>query len=292
MKRKTIAIIVAAGLFVLLFAGRFASELMDSREQGGGQLYGDVLPMSQSAEAPVPMKRNYASERIQVGAGPAGQVVDQKYEQAADLYAKSRDFEADAKRLRSAAESIHAVVQRESSGGLPGARRLELVLGVVPEAFDRGVEALKGIGILLSFSVTKNDKTGEYRELEARRLSLEKSRDALKDLRRPGAALGDLVALETKILEMEGQIQELGVSLGDFGESASFCTLNATLVESEKAATTPARVLDAALSSLGWATLVESGLAFILISALGTLGLGAWTLAKIRAALAGPGKAA
>jgi hypothetical protein len=280
MKRRTrIAIIVAAALLAALFSLRLAASLSD--RQGPGARFSGEQGMQNDASASL-KKANYASERILVPQGPAQQVLEQKYEQVADIRSRSPDFEADVKKLRSIAAAAQAVVQRENANGLPGSRSLSLSLGVVPAAFDSTVESLRAVGKLLSITSSKTDRTAEFKALEAKRLSLEKTRDGLKALRRAGASLSDLVALETKILEIEGQIQELGVSLGDFSESNSFCTIDIGLEES--APRDAARVLAAALDALGWALLVELGLAAAGLAAAGIAALGARAYERFRKA--------
>ncbi len=112
-----------------------------------------------------------------------------------------------------------------------------------------------------SINTVKTDRTADFRALEAKRLSLEKTRDGLAALRSAGAALSDRIALESRILEIEGQIQELGVSLGDFSELNSFCTVDITLREIEKADPF-ARVAAALFSALSWTVPVYLGLGF------------------------------
>jgi len=282
MKRGTKnAIIVAAALFAALFAMKLASDLEDASSPSGRAL-GRLGAMNQ--ESISRSKFNYASEKIFVPQGGVQQVVDQKYERVADVRSSSRDFDVDVAKIRAIATSVAAVVQSENAYGLPGSRVLSLKLGVVPAAFDQAAERLKGVGKLLSVTITKTDKTADFRALEAKRLSLEKTRDGLKALRTAGAQLADLVALETKILEIEGQIQELGVSLGDYSEANSFCTIDVDISEVEGASV--ALVASAVLRSIGWSLLVELGVAAVLLAAAGIAALGALAFEKYRKARA------
>jgi hypothetical protein len=272
------AILGAAAIFLILFALKLADSLTEeSGQQGGG--FQDIGLVEQSS-APVRGKANYASEKIMVPQGEAQQAFDQKYERVADIRSRSRDFEADAKKMRDIAARLSAVVQRENASGLPGSRVLALSLGVVPSSFDAAVESLRAVGKISSIRSSKSDRTADFKALEAKRLSLEKTRDGLKALRRTGAALSDLVALETKILEIEGQIQELGVSLGDFSEANSFCTINATLEESGSGGA--GATISAIVGALGWAALVELGLAAAGLMAAAIAALAAKAYASLR----------
>jgi Domain of unknown function (DUF4349) len=283
MKRRTrIAIIIAAAGLAVLFLLRLASTLSD-RGSPAAQ-YFDKGGLSNEPSAPV-RKANYATERILVPQGPAQQVLDQKYERVADIRSSSSDFDADSKRIRAIAAAASAIVQRENANGLPGSRVLALSLGVVPAAFDSTVESLRAVGKIKSITSSKTDRTADFMALEAKRSSLEKTRDGLKALRRTGAALSDLVALESKILEIEGQVQELGVSLGDFSENNSFCTIDVSLEEA--APRGAGRILAAALDSLGWAVLVELGLAATGLAAAAVAALGAWAYRRFKQAAGG-----
>jgi hypothetical protein len=283
MKRRTrIAIIIAAAGLAVLFLLRLASTLSD-RGSPAAQ-YFDKGGLSNESSASV-RKANYATERILVPQGPAQQVLDQKYERVADIRSSSSDFDADSKRIRAIAAAASAIVQRENANGLPGSRVLALSLGVVPAAFDSTVESLRAVGKIKSITSSKTDRTADFMALEAKRSSLEKTRDGLKALRRTGAALSDLVALESKILEIEGQVQELGVSLGDFSENNSFCTIDVALQEA--APRGAGRILTAALDSLGWAVLVELGLAATGLAAAAVAALGAWAYRRFKQAAGG-----
>lgn len=143
----------------------------------------------------------------------------------------SHAFEDDEARVRAVAEAVEALIQHEQAFGLEGRRQLQLALGVPPETFDEVIGQLKDIGKPISFQVNKTDKTNEYRALLAQQESLKKSRDNLHALQARDAELGDLIALESRILELENQIQSLGVSVGEFDSEFEFVTIKLTLSE-------------------------------------------------------------
>ncbi len=273
MERKRRILIAAAALFTVLFAARLAWELTRDRTAPspfGGFGAGEMVQSS----VPPQERRNYASAKIAVDQAPSGaQVVEQKYERVSQIESRTGHWDSDLAAVKLAIEGAKALVQRENSYGLPGARVLSISLGVIPDAFDPTVETLKGIGDLRSANVIKTDRTADFRALEARRLSLEKTRDGLARLRDTGASLADRIDLETRILEIEGQIQELGVSLGDFSELNSFCTIHFTLREIPTGAR-GSLLLGAVLSALGWTVLTYLGLGACVLAALGSAVLG------------------
>ncbi len=274
-KRVRIFLLAAAILFALLFIGRFAY-LLSAGKSGQSPIGGYGPQENYVQESSSLARKNYASAKLVI-AGPASgaQLLEQKYERVANLSSTSDDFDKDSAAAYALAASAQALVQSENSYGLQGNRSLSLSFGVTPEQFEPFVDGFKLLGSLESVTVVKTDKTADYKELEARRLSLEKTRDGLRALKAPTAALADLIALETKILDIEGQIQELGVSLGDYAEGNSFCTVNFSLAETRRASLGPL-IAGALFDALEWSLLAFLGLALAAL-----LGLGAALLASL-----------
>jgi hypothetical protein len=185
------------------------------------------------------LKSNYASDKLKVQREPSMEAVsvDQKYEKIASVVSKTNAFEDDEQAVRELTSKHSALIQFENSSGLPGARRVELAIGVPPNRFDPMVGELRKIGELSSIRIDKTDKTNEFKELKAKRDSLEKTRDALVSLKSRPGRIEELTALEDRILEIEGQIQSTGVSLGDYDQENEFCTVRLSL--SEKGAAVP-----------------------------------------------------
>ncbi len=84
------------------------------------------------------------------------------------------------------------------------------------------ITELWNVGRAIGFQVNKVYKINEYRTLVAKQTSLRKSSDNLVALKQRDAELADLIALETRILDLETQIQNLGVSVGEFDSEFEF----------------------------------------------------------------------
>ena len=86
-----------------------------------------------------------------------------------------------------------------------------------------------------------------------------------------------MINLETRILELEQQIQSLGVNLGDFDAENEFSTVKLVLTEKKKRnAITKgigARLLEAVIWTLQYYTLLWAGLAAAILSIWGFLKL-------------------
>ena len=144
---------------------------------------------------------------------------------------KTNAFEEDEKAVRELTNQYSALIQFEQSSGLPGSRHVELAIGVPPNRFDPMVGDLRKIGELSSIRIDKTDKTNEFKELKAKRASLEKARDALVNLKGKPGRIEEFTSLENRILEIEDQIQSTGVSLGDYDQENEFCTVKLSLAE-------------------------------------------------------------
>ncbi len=178
-------------------------------------------------------KRNYASEKLKVDKPSDNQSyqVDQKYEKVASMLSQAQAFDEEEKKVREVTTKYNTLIQSEQSSGLQGNRRLNLAIGVPPDRFDSFVTEIKEIGKLLSIRIDKTDKTNEYKDLKAKRISLEKARDALIALKSRGGRIDESINLESKILEIEGEVQSLGVKLGEYDQENEFCTVRFGLQE-------------------------------------------------------------
>lgn len=228
--------------FAFGFSALFAARLVVGYgEAPTGALTNALLPndnngyFSNSNDFWANSRKNYSSNKGESKSvmNPAA-AADQKFEKVAQLAATSSDFGAHEKALRGSIQAHKAIVQAEQSSGLAGRRYLHLSIGVPPQSFDAMLEQVRTIGTLSSIQVNKTDKTNEYKDLNAKRVSLEKSRDALialKSRAATGAKIDELINLEQKILETEENIQKLGVRLGEFDGENEFVTIQCALTE-------------------------------------------------------------
>lgn len=176
------------------------------------------------------MKRNYASKEYK-GRSDAAVKVDQKYEKIAEINTKSTQFDQEEIQARRQIERYQALIQFEQKIGNKGYRKLNLLVGVPPENFDSLYNSLIIIGNVQAKQITKKDKTNEYKELNAKKASLEKIRASLLELKSKEGKIEEYMGLENRILEIEQELQGLGVSLGDFDAENEFCTVQFSLIE-------------------------------------------------------------
>lgn len=229
------AFYILAGLFLLLFSIRF---IYSFRRESGDR--DEIFNLANQADgifsSQSVLRKNYASEKsfkaeAAPAAPPVGAESSQKYEKTATLNARTDAFEQDETGLRQTSKNFNAIIQYEQRSGNPGHRSLHLMIGVRPELFDSFYVAAQRIGDVYVNEVTKVDKTTEFRELNAKKASLEKALSNLTDLKNRAGSISDLVGLHDKILDIERQMQELGVELGNFSSENEFCTFRFSLYE-------------------------------------------------------------
>ncbi|MCP4132832.1 MAG: DUF4349 domain-containing protein [bacterium] len=215
--------------------------------EGPAETDGNTLPgyvASDSQYTNYSNLSNYASSKLSYktkeGTGSQTITIDQKYERIANIASLStKDFDKDEEECRSKIKKYNALIQFEGRVGLEGKRRLVLGIGVDPDKFDVMVKEIEKIGEILSKKITKTDKTNEYKDLNAKKKSLFKTRDSLIALKRKGGKIDEFIKLENRILDIEDQIQKLGVRLGEYDSEKELCTIKFSLSESNAAASIP-----------------------------------------------------
>jgi hypothetical protein len=182
------------------------------------------------------LRKNYASDNNMMKmktdvAEQASAASAQKYEKTATVKSKTTQFEKDVTDIKKMTANFAGVIQYEENTGNKGSRQIHWLIGINPEKFDSFYLKIQGIGQVRSMEITKIDKTNEFRQLNAKKASLEKTLASLNELKTRGGAISDYVSLHDKILEIETQLQELGVELGNFDTENEFCTVRYSLYE-------------------------------------------------------------
>jgi len=217
--------------------------------------------------------RNIATNTIQQlgsGTGQAGQIVRtivQKYEKIGYIDATTTNFDRDEEKLRNVIIKYDALNQYEQNTGLKGNRILKIAIGVEPGKFDSVVKEMKTVGKMTSFDVSTYDKTTEYRELQAKRTTLEASRQSLEALKQKGGNIDEYINLENRIMELDTELQSLGVNIGGFDGSGNFCTIKFTITETKEKELIP--VMTQIMHAFEWA--VKYYLLFTFILLLGSI---------------------
>ncbi|MCL2059919.1 MAG: DUF4349 domain-containing protein [Oscillospiraceae bacterium] len=243
-------LLIYAVIYIVLFIARAAYDLATFTDLDIDDNY-NIYYTAERAD--IKAVSNYASVKMPIVADVAAAVgvLEQKYERIASIVSKTIDYDADIGQFNAVLEAHSAVIQMENRRGLPGGRRVDLTIGVRPESFDTMVAAISQIGAIISSSTTTTDKTYEYRQMLAEKETLERRRASYEELRLHGGSIPDLLQLEERIIDVESQIQQLMVGLGEYSDENALCTINYTIYEGA-AAGTPRKLWNA----LKWSTMV------------------------------------
>ena len=266
LKNKTHCFFILFGVLFLLRLGYGYHTTPDEvRTQSSRSLIDEVAHEFSS------VKKNYASEysspKSSVAsrmATPSPALREQKYEKTATIMSASKNFDEDENRVRSLVTRYKGIIQYEQSKGKKETRNrvTQLMIGVRPDAFDTFVKSIQKIGRVESVEVTKTDKTNEFLDLKAQRISLENARKSLTQLKSMKGNVEEFINLQYKILDVDKQLQELGVRLGDYDEVNEFCTVRLTLFEDNEFMIYPPTIFVRMMIAFKWTLKVYLGFFF------------------------------
>lgn len=216
-------------LFVLFFTFRLIYGYVAKDSGRSNDYSGDFFSSIDN------VRKNYASEKFSLKGGNVqmqSQIAsNQKFEKTASIKTKSSEFEKDDKTIKAKTKAYNAVIQYEQNLGQKGNREIHLLIGVDPVLFDSFYVEIQKIGVVKATEITKVDKTNEYKQLNAKKISIQNTLKSLNELKSKGGAISDFIALNEKILEVEERLQELGVELGNFDAENEFCSVKISLYE-------------------------------------------------------------
>jgi len=226
MKRKIIkGIIIFTCIFFALFIIRLIYSIFTPEESYQNNSY-NYLYSNENQKFYI---HNYASEHREIYSETdlaQNIIVDHKYEKVATIYAESSTFKESEEQIYNKIEEYNGIIQFENRSGIEDGQQINLIIGIHPDHFELFIRELQDNLNVIDIHIEKRDKTNEYNNLLASRLSLEKTRDALMALKSQPGRIDELIELEYKILEIEKEIQNYGVSLGEFDEENEFCTVS------------------------------------------------------------------
>jgi hypothetical protein len=217
-----------AAFFIFLFIFRFIYGFVATDNNQNSDYSGSFFSNLDN------IRKNYASEKFAMKGDVQAQsnmASNQKFEKTASIKSKSSEFEKDNNLIKAKTKAYNAVIQYEQNLGQKGNRQIHLLIGVNPALFDSFYLDIQKIGVIKTAEITKVDKTNEYKQLNAKKTSIEKTLQSLNELKNKGGVISDFVALNEKILEIEEKLQGLGVELGNFDAENEFCTVKLSLYE-------------------------------------------------------------
>ena len=186
-------------------------------------------------------------------------------EETANANATSTAFDADKEKFLKIVSERKGKILHERAQGLAPQRSLSMTIGVNADSFQATVQDLKAIGTLTALTVTRTDRTEEFRALLAKKQSSVKYLDSLSKLRQaPAGSVQDLIKLEEKILEVQREIENASMRLGDFTPEESLSNIAYTLAE--RPAVPAYRLEERLLDAMGWGSVVYAYLIGALVA--------------------------
>lgn len=235
-KMKRIVTFILIG-FIILFLLRLAFDSFINPTSSGMNFQESNLVLSGTGNVITKFDsvKNYATLNFSkdVGAQSTALIVQQKYEKIASLSSRSNNFDSDQKEINNVINKNSALIQYNQFSGLEGNRLLQIAIGVDPDQFDNIVEMLKKIGKPESISISKFDKTNEYKDLQAKKKLLEDTKSEFVSLKSKAQKVDESINVQNKITEINNEIQQLGLNLEEYNSNISLCTIKYTLQEQE-----------------------------------------------------------
>ena len=230
-----------------------------------------------SAEYQGGMRIAHNLAQVDLGQTPLPKVLDQEdisqitvFAKTAQLSSGTTAYTDDENRTRKAIAVNKAVVFSEKATGIAPQRRLSLGIGVRPEHFDALLKALMEVGHLEAVDVQQQDRTTEFRKLHGQRLSLKKHHDAILKVRDTSKlSVEEALKMEQRIVEIEKEIQAVGVHLGDLLAKEPSYNLFLTLQEGQPGSrhdrefTFARRLGSGFVWAIGWWLLAALGVALV-----------------------------
>jgi hypothetical protein len=111
--------------------------------------------------------------------------------------------------------------------------RTGVITFMVPAAkFDETVDLLAKMGKLQNEHISGNDVSAQYVDLQARLANMMAQRDAMLVLLKRAQSISDIIAVQTQIGQITGQIEQLKGQIQYIEHNTSFSTVTVNLFES------------------------------------------------------------
>ena len=111
--------------------------------------------------------------------------------------------------------------------------RYEIKIRVLSINMMGFVNEIKDNGELVSYSKTSQDITNSYSTFEARKLALETQHARILELIEIAIDLDDILILEAERIELEAELNQIGLKLANYDSLVDYSTINLVMVKSE-----------------------------------------------------------
>ena len=110
--------------------------------------------------------------------------------------------------------------------------RTGVITFMVPAAkFDETIDLLSKMGQLKNEQISGNDVSAQYVDLQARLANEEAQRDAMLVLLKRAQTISDIIAVQTQIGQITGQIEELKGQIQYINQNTAYSTITVNMLE-------------------------------------------------------------
>jgi hypothetical protein len=107
---------------------------------------------------------------------------------------------------------------------------------VPSDKFEGVVAGLRRLGTAQDISITGNDVSQQYVDLQARLRNAQAQRDAMLALLQQARSVGDIIQVQTQLGQITGQIEQIQGQIQYLDHSTSYATVAVTITEGAAAA--------------------------------------------------------
>ena len=162
----------------------------------------------------------------------------EKIIRSARIELSTREFEKDHAAILQALTQAGGRVQDTSLYNNYGSlRTLYMTLRIPSDRLDQVINALKGVGRLVSFNESAEDVSEQYADMENRLKTQQTKMERLQVLLTKAETVEDLITVETSISDTQYEIDRLTGQLRGMDSKVDYSTLNVTLNELSPAQT-------------------------------------------------------
>lgn len=226
------AILVALTLFALAACGGAApatsvapmpAQAPAAREESAA---GGVAPGAPAMDVGAPAEAPAAEPQAQGGQLPSARLVIRNAELALQV-ASVRDAEA---AVRARAEALGGFVVSSETSGADEYMTARVVIRVPAAGFDDALNGVQGLADrVLSRSVSGQDVTEEYVDLESRLRTLEATSARLLDLLSRAQTVEEALSVNVALTDVQGQVEQVKGRMQYLKQSAALSTIAVSL---------------------------------------------------------------
>lgn len=150
--------------------------------------------------------------------------------------------------IRATAESLGGFVENMNSGGDIRLQNASATIRVPQESFFTAVERIEALGKVLGRSITTEDVSEKFIDLNARLKTSQSEEQSLLALLAKVTAVNDVLTIERELTRVRGEIERLQGQLNFLERRVDMATISVTLQQANKIADPPSAALELEVS--------------------------------------------